>query len=40
MEGQVRRSDDQRPLDQSTGFELFQQQPGHDRLTSTWIVRQ
>ena len=40
LEGQVRRSDDQRPLDQAAGLEFLEGQPAHDGLAGAGIVRQ
>ena len=40
MKGQVRRSDDQGPLDEPTDFELLDEKPRHDGLAGARVVRQ
>ena len=40
LEGQVRRGDDQRPLDQPSGLQFLERQAAHDGLSGTGIVGQ
>ena len=40
LEGQVRRGDDQRPLDQPSGLEFLEGQPRHDGLPGAGIIGQ
>ena len=38
LEGEVRRRDDQRALDQAAGLQLLEEQAGHDRLAGAGVV--